>query len=67
MQIAFYEAFAFNPATCEYDRWVGTAPPLATIEMHGFKADLTYPLYADKKLMDADGWAFRAPIGAPSR
>ncbi len=66
MQIAFYEAFAFNPATCEYDLWVGTAP-LTTIEKHGFKADLSYPLYADKNLANADGWAFKAPAVAPGR
>jgi hypothetical protein len=60
MQIAFYEAFAFNPSTCEYDVWMGTAP-LNTIERHGLKADLSYPLYADKKLCGIDGWAFKAP------
>lgn len=59
MQIIFYEAFAFNPATCEYDLWRGTAP-LETIRKHGPKADLSYPLYGDEKLC-VDGWGYKAP------
>jgi hypothetical protein len=58
MQTAFYEAFAFNPSTCEYDVWMGTAP-LSTIERHRLKADLSYPLYADKKLC-VDGWGYKS-------
>ena len=53
------EAFAFNPATCDYDLWMGTAS-LEAIKKHGLGADLSYPLHGDKK-MCVDGWGFKAP------
>ena len=58
-QIAFYEAFAFNPATCNYDRWMGTAP-LETVRKYGLGADLSHPLYGDEKLC-VNGWGYKAP------
>lgn len=57
-QIAFYEAFAFNHSTCEYDLWMGTAP-LETIKRLGLAADLGYVLYGDAS-MCVDGWACKA-------
>jgi hypothetical protein len=56
-QTAFYEAFAFNPSTCDYDLWMGTAT-IETIKKNGLKADLSYPLYGDEKLC-VDGWGYR--------
>jgi hypothetical protein len=58
-QITFYDAFAYNPATCYPDRWMGTAP-LETIQKHGLAADLSHPLYGDEKLC-INGWGFKAP------
>lgn len=58
-QIAFYETFAYDPITCGYDRWMGTAP-LETVARHGLKADLSYPLYGDEKLC-VEGWGFKSP------
>jgi hypothetical protein len=58
-QAIFYEAFAYNPSTCQYDIWRGTAT-LETIRRYGLKPDLGYPLYADEKLAH-DGWGIRAP------
>jgi hypothetical protein len=58
-QIVFNEAFAFNPSTCDYDLWMGTAP-LETIKNFGLKADLSYPLYGHTSVC-VDGWACRAP------
>jgi hypothetical protein len=59
IQIVFYEAFAFNPTTCNYDIWMGTAT-LATIKKLGLAADLSYPLYGDES-MCTDGWSYKAP------
>jgi hypothetical protein len=56
---AFYEAFAYNPRTVSYDIWRGTAT-LEAIRKADFKADLSYPLWGDKKTA-VDGWAFKAP------
>ena len=56
-QIVYYEAFAFNPSTCNYDLWMGTAP-IETIKKSGLAADLSYPLYGDAS-MCVDGWAFK--------
>jgi hypothetical protein len=58
MQVAFYEAFAFNPSTGDDDIWFGTAP-LATIRKHGLKADLSYPLYGDATLC-VEGWGYKS-------
>jgi hypothetical protein len=58
-QIAFFEAFAFDPRTCDYTRWMGTAP-LATIRKYGLGADLSHPYYGDESLCGADGWACKA-------
>ena len=58
-QIAYYEAFEFNPLTCDRDLWIGTAP-LSTIRKYGLRADLSYPLYGDESLC-VDGWACRGP------
>ena len=57
-QIVLYEAFAYNPSTCDYDLWMGTAP-LKTIRKYGLKADLAYPLYDDEKKC-VDGWGYKA-------
>jgi hypothetical protein len=57
-QIALFEVFAFDPSTCDYDKWMGTAT-LETARKLGLKADLTYPLYADKRTC-ADGWGYKA-------
>ena len=54
-QIAYYEAFAWNPLTYNYDVWVGTATR-ETIRKAGFKPDLSYVMYDDEKL-SVDGWA----------
>jgi hypothetical protein len=58
-QVVFYETFAFNPRTCQYDIWMGTAP-VETIKKHGLAADLSYPLYCDAKFC-VDGWGFKSP------
>jgi len=58
-EIPYFEAFAFDPVTCDYTRWVGTAP-LATIRKSGLKADLAHPYYGPKALCGDDGWACRA-------
>jgi hypothetical protein len=58
-QITFYETFAYNTATCDYDRWMGTAP-LETIRKYGLAADLSYPLYGNENLC-INGWGFKAP------
>jgi len=57
-QITFFEAFAYNPATCNFDIWKGTAP-ISTIKKFDLKADLSYPLYGDES-MCVDGWGSRA-------
>jgi hypothetical protein len=59
MQITFYETFAFNARTCEYDIWMGTAP-LETVKKYGLGADLGYPLYGHASLC-VDGWGFKSP------
>jgi hypothetical protein len=56
-QIAFYETFAYNPVTCDYDRWMGTAP-VEAIAKYGLAADLSYPIYGDAKLC-VDGWGLK--------
>lgn len=58
-QVVYYEAFDFNPSTCQNDIWRGTAT-LDAIRKARLKADLSYPLYGDEAL-SVDGWAFRAP------
>jgi hypothetical protein len=58
-QIAFYHAHAFNPATVQFDIWMGTAP-LETIKKYGLGADLSWPLYGDMSQC-VDGWRFKAP------
>lgn len=58
-QIVFYEAFAYNPSTCSYDLWMGTAP-LTTIRKRGLKADLSYALYGNEAMV-VDGWGCKAP------
>ncbi len=55
VNVAFYEAFAFNPITCEYDIWVGTGT-LATIQRAGLKPDLANPYYGHPSLGGKDGW-----------
>lgn len=57
-QVAFYEAFALNLSTCEFDLWMGTAT-LETIKKHGLRADINHPLYGDESLA-VDGWGYRA-------
>ena len=57
-QITFYETFAWNPATYEFDRWMGTAP-LETIKKHGLGADLSNPLYGNETQC-VDGWACKS-------
>ena len=58
-QIVFYEAFAYNPSTCEYDLWMGTAP-LATIKKYGLRADVSYPLYGSETMCVGE-WGYKAP------
>ncbi len=60
-QAVYFEVFAFNPRTCEYDLWRGTAT-LAAATKAGLRADRTHPLYGAVAFGDADGWAFRAKI-----
>ena len=57
-QVAFFEAFAFNPRTLQFDIWKGTAT-LDAIRKAGRAADLSYPLYGDEKLA-VDGWDCKA-------
>jgi len=57
---AYFEAFAFNPRTVEYDIWRGTAT-LAAIRKAGLRGNLAFPNYGDKALGGADGWACKAP------
>jgi hypothetical protein len=58
-QVAFFEAFAFNPSTLQFDIWKGTAT-LDAIKKAGLAVDLSYPLYGDDKLA-VDGWGCKAP------
>ena len=58
-QTVFYEAFAFNPSTCEFDIWMGTAP-LETIKKHSLGADLSYRLYGDETQC-IECWGFKSP------
>jgi hypothetical protein len=58
-QSAFYETFAYNPSSCQFDRWMGTAP-LETVAKHGLGADLSYPLYGDESQC-VHGWGFKSP------
>jgi hypothetical protein len=57
-QLVLYPAFAFNPSTCDYDLWMGTAS-VETIKKYGLKADASYPLWADARKC-VDGWGYRA-------
>jgi hypothetical protein len=57
-QVAFFEAFAFNPRTLQSDIWKGTAT-LDAINKTGPAADLSHPLYGDEKLA-VDGWGYKA-------
>jgi hypothetical protein len=57
-QVPLFEVFAFNPSTCDYDIWMGTAT-LETAKKHGLKADLSYPLYT-RQADCADGWGYKA-------
>jgi hypothetical protein len=60
-EIVFYEAFAFDPSTCDYDLWMGTAT-VAAIRRAGLRANLAYPYYGDETLGEDDGWACRARV-----
>jgi len=57
-QVVYYEAFASNPLTKDFE-WMGTAP-LSTIRKYGLGADLSHPFYGDESLC-VDGWACRGP------
>jgi hypothetical protein len=57
-QMVFYETFAFNPSTLDFDVWMGTAP-LETIRKHGLAANLSYPLYGDEKSC-VNGWGHKS-------
>jgi hypothetical protein len=57
-QVALFPVFAFNPSTCDYDIWMGTAT-LETANKLVLKADRAYPGYADKRTC-ADGWGYKA-------
>jgi hypothetical protein len=57
-QIAYFELFAFNPSTCNFDRWVGTGPR-STAKKHGLWADPASLMYGDEKLC-VDGFACKA-------
>lgn len=59
-RIVFYNAFAYNAITCQFDLWRGTATP-ETIKKHGLGADLSYPLYGNEKQC-VDGWGYKAPL-----